>query len=123
MSRLWAWIKRALGLAAIAAIVGLSVSSSSWAKTVTLTWDPSPSAGVTGYRAFVATSVGAVRTGVMYDAGNALTLTIPGLADTSDHYFCVTAYDDQGNESACSNVVHSPPLLPELDLDFDVEVF
>lgn len=44
-------------------------------------------------------------------AGNALTLTIPDLADTSDYWFCVKAYDDVGNESVCSNVVHSPPVV------------
>lgn len=96
-----------------------------WAKTVTLSWDPSPST-IAGYRIYydVNSSVspldgtGATEGSSPIDVGNVLTFTINGLSDTDDHYFAVTAYDGT-NESVYSNTVHSPPVaisnsVPEL---------
>ena len=88
-----------------------------WAKTVTLSWDPSPST-ITGYRIYydVDSSVspldgtGATEGSSPIDVGNVLTFTVSGLSDTADHYFAVTAYDADDNESVYSNTVHSPPV-------------
>ena len=80
------------------------------AKTVTLSWDASPTSTVTGYRAFVSLNSDMSSTLLSHDAGNVLTLTITDLADTSEHWFCVKAYDAEGTESVCSKIVNSPPV-------------
>ncbi len=94
-----------------------AISSQAAAKTVTLSWDPSPS-DISGYRIYYDSDSstapfdggGATEGGSPIDVGDVLTYTIHGLSDTDDHYFAVTAYDDSGNESAYSNAVHSPPV-------------
>ena len=85
-----------------------------WAKTVTLSWDASPST-VSGYKVYYDAGsstplegTGAAEGESPLDAGNVLTYVIHGLPDGVDHYFAVTAYDSSGNESTYSNTVHSP---------------
>ncbi|MBN1958029.1 MAG: tandem-95 repeat protein [Desulfuromonadales bacterium] len=86
------------------------------AKTVTLSWDPSPST-ITGYKIYYAVNsstvplegTGATEGDSPIDVGNVLTFTINGLSDADDHYFAVTATDGT-NESVYSNTVHSPPV-------------
>ncbi len=92
----------------------LTFSVSAWGKTVTLSWDASPSE-VTGYKIYYDTGssaplegTGATQGDSPVDAGNVLTFTVDGLSDTEDHYFAVTAYDASGHESTYSNIVHSP---------------
>jgi hypothetical protein len=91
-------------------------STSVWGKTVTLSWDASPST-VTGYKIYYDTGssapldgTGATEGNSPIDVGNVLTYVIHGLPDDADHYFAVTAYDDSEpeNESVYSNTVHSP---------------
>jgi hypothetical protein len=85
------------------------------AKTVTLSWDASPS-NVTGYKIYYndgssqapLLGSGADQGASPVDAGNALTFTLTGLPDDQVHYFAVVAYDASGNESTYSNVVESP---------------
>ena len=99
-------------------LIVLVCSTGAWAKTVTLSWDPSPS-DITGYRIYYNTDsstppftgTGATEGGSPIDVGNVLTFTINGLNDADDHYFAVTAYDDAGNESTYSNTVHSPEVV------------
>lgn len=96
-------------------LVGFACSA--WGKTVTLSWDASPST-VTGYKIYydVNTSTtslngtGADEGSSPIDVGHVLTFTINGLPDAVDHYFSVTAYDGAGNESTYSNTVHSAPI-------------
>jgi Putative Ig domain len=91
----------------------VSFSCSAWGKTVTLSWDASPSS-VTGYKIYYDTSpldgAGSTEGNSSLDVGNVLTFTVNDLPDTADHYFAVTAYDGAGNESTYSNVVHSAPI-------------
>jgi len=95
---------------------GVACAVSAWGKTVTLSWDASPST-VTGYKIYYATSsssslngTGATEGDSPIDIGNVLTYVIHGLPDAADHYFAVTAYDSSNNESAYSNKVFSPPV-------------
>ena len=95
-------------------LVSVLFSASAWGKTVTLSWDASPS-DVAGYKIYYDTSSsspldgsGADEGGAPIDVGNVLTYTLHGLPDNSDHYFAVSAYDASGNESTYSNIVHSP---------------
>ncbi len=92
-------------------VVVLALSNTAWAKTVTLSWDASPSE-VTGYTVYYDTESSASLEGVgsPIDVGNVQTYIINGLPDDVDHYFAVIAYDSSGNESTYSNIVHSPPV-------------
>ena len=95
------------------------------AKTVQLAWDASPSMTVSGYEISVFLTELLDSTLLTVNVGNVLTQTIPNLEDTHDHWFCVKAYDGQGNKSVCSNIVHSPMVLlplPEIDFKFNVEL-
>lgn len=98
---------------ALLVLLLVSFSCSAWGKTVTLSWDASPSA-VTGYNIHYDTSPldgsGSTEGLSSIDVGNVLTFTVNDLLDTADHYFAVTAYDGAGNESTYSNVVHSAPI-------------
>lgn len=92
-------------------------TGSAWGKTVTLSWDASPSS-VAGYRIYYDVNssasplegTGATEGASPVDVGNVLSFTLNGLADADEHYFAVTAYDDAGNESAYSNTVYSAPV-------------
>ena len=110
-------MKRTLGLKVLSLVfVAVICTSTAWAKTVTLSWDASPSA-VTGYKVYYDTTATAVLDGTgategdsPIDVGNVLTYVIHGLADDAEHHFAVTAYDASGNESTYSNTVFSPPV-------------
>jgi len=89
-------------------------AASAWGKTVTLSWDASPST-VSGYKVYYDISATAPLDGTdategssPIDVGNVLTYVIHGLPDDADHYFAVTAYDSSNNESTYSNTVFSP---------------
>ncbi len=100
-------------------VISVCFSASAWAKTVTLSWDASPSS-VAGYKVYYDTDstaplngTGAEEGGAPIDVGNVLTYTIHGLPDSEEHYFAVSAYDASGNESTYSNIVHSPVVTAE----------
>src|SRR6266511_954901 len=61
------------------------------AAQVTLAWNPSPSAGVDGYRVHYGTQSGAYT--VSLDVGPVTTYTVAGLTSGQTYYFAVTAYD------------------------------
>ena len=104
------------------------------AKDVTLSWDPSPTKAVVGYKVFVSMDPNMSPMLLNLDVGNVLTKSIGNLGDTDEHFFCVKAYDQiyaQDNDrikhiSSCSNIVHSPKIpvavLPKLDFEVDVEI-
>jgi hypothetical protein len=72
------------------------------AADVSLSWNPSSSPGVTGYRVYYGKSS---RTyGTPIPIGNQTTYKVTGLADGT-WYFSVTAIDGKGNESGFSNEV------------------
>ncbi|RLB94496.1 MAG: hypothetical protein DRH26_01030 [Deltaproteobacteria bacterium] len=98
------------------------------AKKVTLSWDPSPTPTVSGYTLMVSLSDQMLSPILSVNVGNTLTYQIVGLENGDNHWFCIEAYDAQGNNSVCSNIVHSPPVepelepLPELNFKFDIGV-
>ncbi len=107
-------MKKLLSKILLLMFVGTVGVASAWGKTVTLSWDASPSA-VTGYKIYYDTSSSAPLDGTgadegssPVDVGNVLTYVIHGLPDDTDHYFAVTAYDLSNNESSYSNTVFSP---------------
>ncbi|MBN2426846.1 MAG: fibronectin type III domain-containing protein, partial [Deltaproteobacteria bacterium] len=90
------------------------------AKEITLSWEPSPSSGVTGYKVYYQggsnvaplTGTGAYLNGTQVDSpvdvGNVLTVTLTGLDDDPLYSFAVTAYNDS-TESAYSTIVTEEP--------------
>ncbi|WP_321367895.1 hypothetical protein [uncultured Desulfuromusa sp.] len=118
-----AWIRRLFGIVSLVAV--LLISQRAIAKDVTLSWDPSPTPAVSGYLVLVSLNAQMTSSWTI-DAGNVLTIIIPGLADIADHWFCVKSYLGL-DKSVCSNVVHSPPVeeekhLPMLDLNINTEI-
>lgn len=94
----------------VAAILFFS-SSMVLAGTVTLTWDPSSTPTVTGYKIHFGPTSG-ITSGTypnVVDVGNVLTTTIPNIPDTTFTYFAATAYDAAGNKSGFSNEVYRIP--------------
>ncbi len=96
-------------------LVTVCFAANVWGKTVTLSWDPSPSE-VSGYKIYYDTGssaapldgTGATEGSSPIDVGNVLTFTVNGLPDAEEHYFAVTAYDAENHESTYSNTVTSP---------------
>ncbi|MDT8419622.1 MAG: putative Ig domain-containing protein [Desulfuromonadales bacterium] len=95
--------------------LGLMWASAASAKTVDLSWDPSPDSDIAGYRVYYKADSsalpldgsGAAQGGSPIDVGNALTASLSGLSDSQVHYFAVTAYNSAGDESSYSNIVES----------------
>jgi hypothetical protein len=104
----------------------ISVANVSFAKDVTLTWDPSPSpeTDVARYKIYYGTSTGtytgteATNTGPSpVDFGKETIATLEGLDDTKSHYFTVTAFNANGEESAYADEVTAPPNTVDIDGD------
>jgi fibronectin type 3 domain-containing protein len=95
-------------------------NSTSFAATVTLSWDANNEPDLRGYKVYYKADspllpfngVGAAEGLSPVDAHNQTTATINGLDLSRTYYFAVTAYDTSGLESAYSNIVtvlHSAP--------------
>lgn len=79
------------------------------AASVTLAWDASPDASVTGYRIYLGVASGAYTNAVV--VGNVTNATLTNLTSGVTYYFAATAYDGNGLESAFSNETsYRPPL-------------
>lgn len=97
----------------------LVIITTASAKTVTLSWDPSPATNVAGYKIHYKAGSssrpfdgsGANEGASPINVGTALDSSITGLPDAQIHSFSVTAYDTSGNESSYSNIVTSPPAV------------
>ena len=70
---------------------------------VTLTWDPSPTSSVIGYRVYEVTKNGQMIQ-MIKDVGNVLQTEV-----YIGQCFVVTAYDAVGNESGFSNIACGEP--------------
>jgi hypothetical protein len=101
-----------------------SVVNVSLAKDVTLAWDANQESDVAGYKVYYGTSSGTY-TGTEANSGpspvemgSGASATFVGLDDTKTHYFTVTAFNFNGEESVYANEVNAPPLSNN-DLDGD----
>ena len=99
------------------------------AQDVNLSWDPSWSDNVAGYKVYYSQKnlntlpldgYGAAEGDSPLDIGNNLSATINNLDDNGVYYFSVTAYDSEGNESTYSNIV-STGWTPELYVPANIE--
>ncbi len=92
----------------------MSVANVSFAKDVTLAWDANQESDVAGYKVYYGTNPGAY-TGAEamegpspVEMGDGTSATFVGLDDTKTHYFTVTAFNFNGEESAYANEVNAP---------------
>lgn len=100
--------------------------TSSYGLDVTLSWDPSPSAAVTGYNVYYKSGdmslpfdgTGADQGNSPIDVGDTLSTTLTGLTDGVIYFFTVTAYDGSDNQSTYSNIV-SNDWIPSLQTPQD----
>ncbi len=110
----------------ISFLIFVNPISSAFCQDVTLSWDPSPTAGVEGYNVYYKQGdLHPPFDGTEADQGLSpvdvhateigdLTILLTGLTDGVPYYFAVTAYDNDGNESSYSNIVSNswiPALL------------
>lgn len=87
---------------------GLLITSLAiYAASVTLAWDPSPDAGVSGYRIYMGPASRVYTNS--YTVGNVTTAQITGLLTNRTYYFAATAYTPGGVESDFSNEVNYAP--------------
>ena len=80
------------------------------AADVTLAWDPSASQNITGYKIYIGSSSRVY--GNPVSIGNQTTYTVSGLS-SGTHFFAVTAFDADGNESDFSNEVSKTDIVDE----------
>lgn len=86
--------------------VTLTVTSGGTATssgTAMLSWDPSISTDVTGYKVYVGTASGSYSSSISVGMVTSYKITNLGVGNT--YYFAVTAYDSSGGESGFSNEV------------------
>lgn len=81
------------------------------AASVTLAWDASPDASVTGYRIYYGPASGAYTNSAT--VGNVTNVTLTSLKAGALYYFAATAYNGTGLESAFSNETsYTTPVVP-----------
>jgi hypothetical protein len=101
------WTYQTLALL-IAVLAGLAAAA---AAEVKLAWDPSPDAGVTGYRVYWGYQ--SRNYSGSFDVGNVTTATVGSLGDGTTYYFAVTACASPNLESDYSNEVgYTTPVPP-----------
>ncbi|MCE5241649.1 MAG: hypothetical protein LLF99_00490, partial [Desulfobacteraceae bacterium] len=96
-SRWKSFLSSVTGLGFICVAVLFLVPQSVRAAQVTVAWDPSTSASVSGYKLYLGT---ASRTySATYDAGGSTSYVVSGIDGSQSVYLAATAYDSAGNES------------------------
>jgi len=83
--------------------VTLTVMSATSNGTAQLSWDPSISTDVAGYKVYVGTASGNYSSSISVGIVTSYTVTNLGVGNT--YYFAVTDYDSSGLESGLSNEV------------------
>jgi hypothetical protein len=90
-------------LVVLVVVLSLFTRASTWAASVSLAWNPSPSLTVAGYEIFYGLASGDYTSSV--DAGTNTSWTMSGFTSGVPYYIAVLAYDAAGNESLLSNEV------------------
>jgi hypothetical protein len=102
----------------------MTFANTSFAKDVTLTWDANQEADIAGYKVYYGTNPGtytgaeAMEGPSPIEMGDGTSATFVGLDDTMTHYFTVSAFNFNGEESAYANEVNAPARSND-DLDGD----
>ena len=90
-------------VAVVTLLLFFSFSLARAAQSVTLAWNASPSAGVTGYKVYYGTVAGSPSTSI--NVGNVTTATVSNLNDATTYFFSVAAYNSAGLESQRSTEI------------------
>jgi hypothetical protein len=96
----------ALKIAALVCAAIVFMHPSCLAFHLTLEWDPNVDQDLAGYIVYYGSASRDYKYDV--DIGDETSTTISGLDDRKKYYFAVTAYDEEGNESAYSAEVAYP---------------
>lgn len=112
----------------MAMLVVIGSITTSYAKDVTLQWDPNTEPDIAGYKIYYNadtrelpfTGTGAAQGGSPVDVGKVVTASITGLEDGRGYYFAVTAYDSDGYESSFSNIVSLETVPPSVSISVPV---
>ncbi len=105
----------------LACLLSMAGQSACFASTVVLQWDPNTDADLAGYKVYYQADsstqpfqgTGATQGPSPIDVHNQNdSETISGLDPAHPYYFAVTAYNTSGVESAYSNIVYVPELVP-----------
>ena len=99
-------ILNAVKIFALVLVSSLLLCSSVLAFHLTLEWDPNIDEDLAGYIVYYGIDSRNYKYEV--DIGDITSCTISGLAEGEKYYFAVTAYDDEGNESAYSREIVYP---------------
>ena len=91
-------------------LLAVLVSIPALAAQVPLAWNPSPDAGVAGYKIYYGGASQTYTNSV--DVGNVTNAVIKGLTGGVTYYFAATAYYSSGVESDFSNEVATNAPLP-----------
>jgi DNA-binding CsgD family transcriptional regulator len=94
-------VRYAIRLGLVSLCCMLMVFSVEALQNVTLSWGPSLSTNVTGYKVYWGSESGFYTN--QLDAGNVLTATVSNLVEGVTYYFVATAYNNAGMESDFSN--------------------
>ncbi len=89
----------------------IGLSTNAFAANVTLAWDPSPDAGLAGYRVHYGTASGNYTS--VTNAGSATNVTVTGLVEGTTYYFGATAVGTNQLESEFSNEISYTVPLPQ----------
>lgn len=113
---------RRLSLLLFAFLAVFTVCADSFAKTVSLQWDPNTEADLAGYKIYYKTETnsfpfdgtGAAEGASPVDVIKQTTTSISGLDAGETYFFTVTAYNTSGLESSYSNIVTVAESLPPM---------
>ncbi len=96
----------ALRIFALIFVFSLFLCPSGLAFHLTLEWDPNVDEDLAGYIVYYGTASRNYKYDV--DIGDITSCTISGLVEGKKYFFAVTAYDEEGNESAYSREIAYP---------------
>ena len=96
-------ISRRFALMAFIFILMVFSRASTWAASVTLAWDPSPTPTVSGYEILYGLASDDLPGSI--DAGTNTSFTVSDLTPGLTYYFAVSPYDTNDTESPISNEI------------------
>lgn len=86
----------------------LSQPTTTATGSASLSWTADTAPDLAGYKVYIGTQPGVYNPPITLGTGT--TFTAKNLASGKTYYFCVSAFDTAGNESACSSEVNKPIL-------------
>ena len=86
--------------------VSLTLSQPTTTASASLSWTADTDPDLAGYKVYIGTQSGLYNPPITL--GTVTTYTAKNLASGKTYYFCVSAFDNAGNESLCSSEVSKP---------------